>query len=171
MIQATAPARYRAQFTMSEEMHARLRRVQDLLRREIPDGDPAAIFDRALELLEAEISKRKLGAAARPRIRPGTDKTTQASSRQIPRAVRRVVWARDGGQCAYASPEGRRCSERTFLEFHHVVPYAEKGPPTAENIALRCRRHNQYEAEVVFGPGRPWRATSGEWGIRTPPPV
>jgi len=25
------------------------------------------------------------------------------------------------------------------------------GPATVENISLRCRRHNQYEAEQVFG--------------------
>jgi hypothetical protein len=24
------------------------------------------------------------------------------------------------------------------------------GPATVENISLRCRRHNQYEAELVF---------------------
>ena len=41
VIQARAPERYRVQFTIGEETHARLRRVQALLRREIPDGDPA----------------------------------------------------------------------------------------------------------------------------------
>ena len=39
-----------------------------------------------------------------------------------------------------------------FLEFHHIVPYALGGKATLENISLRCRRHNQYEAELVFGP-------------------
>jgi hypothetical protein len=40
----------------------------------------------------------------------------------------------------------------TFLEFHHVGAHAHGGPATVENISLRCRRHNQYEAELVFGP-------------------
>ena len=68
-----------------------------------------------------------------------------------------MVWRRDTGQCAYIAPSGRRCYEKTFLEFHHVRPYAFQGPPTVENIALRCRRHNQYEAELIFGvrPRRP----------------
>jgi len=26
-----------------------------------------------------------------------------------------------------------------------------KGPATVANIALRCRRHNVYEAEIIFG--------------------
>jgi hypothetical protein len=34
---------------------------------------------------------------------------------------------------------------------HHILPYAKGGLATVENISLRCRRHNQYEAELVFG--------------------
>jgi len=101
-------------------------------------------------LLET-VEKVKLGAVANPRewrsIRPGTDNGKRIS-RDVPRAVKRAVWERDGGQCAFASSEGRRCTERAFLEFHHVQPYATGGPA---NIALRCRRHNQHEAELVFG--------------------
>src|SRR5207237_789213 len=45
VIQALGPERYRVQLTIGQETHDRLRRVQTLLRREIPSGDPAAIFD------------------------------------------------------------------------------------------------------------------------------
>jgi hypothetical protein len=51
IVPPTAPERYRVQFTIGQETHEKLRRVQALLRREIPDGDPAAIFERALTLL------------------------------------------------------------------------------------------------------------------------
>jgi len=40
------------------------------------------------------------------------------------------------------------------VEFHHVVPYAADGRATVDNIELRCRAHNRYEAEVFFGPSR-----------------
>jgi hypothetical protein len=30
-----------------------------------------------------------------------------------------------------------------------------QGPATVANIALRCWRHNQYEAQLVFGPHGP----------------
>ena len=47
---------------------------------------------------------------------------------------------------------GQRCIERSYLEYGHIdVPYAHGGDATVENIALRCRAHNQYEAELVFG--------------------
>jgi len=157
IVRATAPERYRVQFTIGEEGHERLRRLQALLRREIPDGDPGAIVERALALLLENVEKTTLGAAARPRpypsIRPRTDKPA-VRSRDVPRAVKRAAWRRDAGQCAFVSPTGRRCSERTFLEFHHVQAYAKQGPATVGNISLHCRRHNQYEAELIFGPHR-----------------
>jgi len=159
IIQTTSPERYRVQFTIGKESHDKLRRLQALLRREIPDGDPGAIFDRALTLLLEKVEKTKLGRTTGPRrrrpIRPGTDKDVREpvlGSRHVPREVKDAVSRRDADQCAYVSRAGKRCTERTFLEFHHVRPYAKGGPATVENISLRCRRHNQYEAELVFGP-------------------
>jgi len=157
IIETTSPERYRVQFTIGKESHEKLRRVQALLRREIPSGDPGAIFDRALTLLLEKVERTRLGAAKKPRprpIRPGTDgqlRTPIVPSRDLPRHVQRAVCRRDGDQCAFVSRDGHRCTERTFLEFHHIVPYAKGGLATVENISLRCRRHNQYEAELVFG--------------------
>jgi hypothetical protein len=71
-------------------------------------------------------------------------------SRDIPAHVRRAVWRRDDGRCAFEGRSGR-CSERTFLEWHHVRPHGHHGPATVENISLRCRAHNVYESELVFG--------------------
>jgi hypothetical protein len=161
IVRASAPQRYRVQFTIGQDTHEKLRRVQALLRREIPDGDPAVIFDHAVTLLLEKVEKTKLAAAVKPRpfIRPGTDKGvrgTQRGSRHLPRAVKRAVWQRDGGQCAFVSTTGARCAERTFLEFHHIQPYAMQGPGTVANISVRCRLHNAHEAELIFGP----RATS-----------
>ena len=72
----------------------------------------------------------------------------------------RLVWDRDEGRCAFVGITGRRCEERKFLEFHHVKPWAASGPPTVENLALRCRAHNRYEAERYFGPIRAARRSS-----------
>lgn len=43
-----------------------------------------------------------------------------------------------------------RCPETDSLEFHHVTPFAYGGKNTADNIQLRCRAHNQYEADLQF---------------------
>jgi 5-methylcytosine-specific restriction endonuclease McrA len=175
VIETTAPERYRVQFTVGKETHDKLRRLQALLRREIPDGDPGAIFERAVTLLLAKVESKKMGVTAKPResrsIRPGTDSSNahRVEPRDIPAYVRREVWRRDGGQCGYIGPGGHRCPERTFLEFHHIVPYARGGCATVDNISLRCRRHNQYEAELEF-PATVMEAARGN-GRRSPSPT
>jgi hypothetical protein len=134
------------QFTVSAETDDKLRRVQNLLCREIPSGDPAAIFERALDLLLQDVEKKRLAAVAKPR----PPRATPDGSRDIPPHVVRAVWKRDGGQCAFVGRSGR-CTERRFLEWHHVQPFKHQGPATVENISLRCRAHNVYESELVFG--------------------
>jgi HNH endonuclease len=160
VIETTAPERYRVQFTIGRESHDKLRRLQDLLRREIPSGDPGLIFDRAIALLLECVEKAERGAVSKPSrprvIRPGADRPgSTVNGRHIPNDVKRGAERRDKGQCAFVSSDGRRCTERTFLEFHHVIPCAKGGRATIDNISLRCRRHNQYEAELVFGPRLP----------------
>lgn len=141
IIKPLAPERFKMQFTMSREMHEKLRRVQDLMRHTFSNGDPSEIFDRALSLLLADLLKAKCGATKRPQ-RP---RSTRARSRHIPAPVKRVVWKRDDGRCAFLGAKGR-CNETGFLEFHHVVPYADGGEASVANIQLRCRAHNEHEA-------------------------
>jgi 5-methylcytosine-specific restriction endonuclease McrA len=147
VIAPLAPERYKVQMTVSRETHDKLRRVQDLLRHQVPDGDPSVVFDRALTLLLHDLERKKLADAKRPRPARGAT----PGSRHVPAAVKREVWRRDQGQCAFVG-DSRRCAERGFLEFHHVIPFAGGGPTTVENLQLRCRAHNVYEAEQHFGP-------------------
>jgi len=73
----------------------------------------------------------------------------------MPAALKQMVWIRDGGQCTFVAPSGRRCRGRVFLEFHHRYAYALGGETTPTNVSLHCRAHNAYEAEQVFGPRPP----------------
>lgn len=141
-----APDRYKIQFTASQGTYDKLQRARALLRHVMPNGDPAAVFDRALDALLAQLERQKMAATHRPRSQP----TRASHSRHIPAAVRRAVWQRDGARCAFIGTAGR-CDERGFLELHHVVPFADGGEATAENIQLRCRAHNAYEAELHLG--------------------
>ena len=164
VVQPLAPERFRLQVTLSFEAHARLRQVQDLLRHQVPDGDLGVIVERAISVLLDHVQRKKLAATRRPRTRI----TSQAASRHVPAAVRREVWARDQGRCAFAGAAGR-CTETGFLEFHHVEPCARGGATTAENLELRCRSHNTYEAALCFGEGevpvvREYEAAGG-WAL------
>ncbi len=163
-IKPLAPERFKVQFTVERSTHDKLRQIQDLLRHSIPNGDPAAIFDRALTLLLTELSKRKLAAVNRPQA----GREVKQNLRHIPAAVKREVWRRDEGRCAFNGNQGH-CRETGFLEFHHVVSYAKGGATTAENLELRCRAHNAYEAEQQFPhQSQPLFAgeTCADYGIR-----
>ena len=141
-----APERYLIKITVGRETHQKLQRAQDLLRHAIPSGDPAAVIDRALTVLIERLEKAKLAATPRARATAPTTSTT----RHVPAAVKRVVWARDEGRCAFVGGHGR-CTETGFLEFHHVTPFAFGGRTDVDNLQLRCRSHNAYEAARDFG--------------------
>jgi len=140
-----APELYKIQLTISRDTHDKLRRVQDLLRHAVPSGDPAAILDRALTVLLEKLERTRCATVPSPR----PARAPSPGSRHIPASVRRDVWRRDGGRCAFTGTSGR-CRERAFLEFHHVEPHAAGGGATVDNIELRCRAHNQYEALLFF---------------------
>lgn len=142
-----APQRYKVIFTANGETYEKLRQLRDLLRHQIPSGDLGQIIDRALTLLLREVTQKKIGAAERS----AKNGDINGRSRHIPAGVRREVWIRDGGQCAFVSSDGQRCADRAFLEFHHVKPFSAGGQATIDNIELRCRSHNGYESEVHFG--------------------
>jgi 5-methylcytosine-specific restriction endonuclease McrA len=156
-----APRRYLIRMTIGEETHEKLQRARDLLRHTIPSGDPAAIVDRALTVLLERTEQARVGATTRPRSESGRRRPTGHSdarsangARYLSADVRRTVWARDQGRCAFAGLAGR-CTETGGLEFHHVIPFARGGPSNPENLELRCRAHNAFEAKEVFGDWRP----------------
>lgn len=165
-VKAIAPEQYKVQFTVSRETHDKLRRAQDLLRHTIPNGDPAAIFDKALTLLIDNLEKAKLAATDRPRQKA---RAIAPQSRHIPAAVRRAVWKRDGGRCTFIGTQGR-CGETGFLEHHHAVPFAAGGQPTIDNVCLLRRAHNMHEAERYFGRGHTplLRETRVAYGVESP---
>lgn len=152
LVRPLAPDRYRITFTATEEATRKLDIVRDLMRHTIPDGDPAEIFTRALDVLLDDLLRKKFALTDRPRAG-----RSAGDAAYIPAEVKRTVFIRDGGRCAFVGTHGRRCGERGFLEFHHVVPRAAGGLATAENLELRCRVHNGTEVDLFFGPGKRYR--------------
>lgn len=141
-----APDRYKFQVTIDGETLEKLRLAKDMLRHAIPAADDAAVLHRALDRLLSDLARQKFAATARP----GRSEGTRPGSRSVPAEVQRAVWIRDLGRCAFVGSGGHRCTQRAFLEFHHVKPYAVGGEATVANIQLRCGRHNRYEAKVYF---------------------
>ena len=148
-----SPRRYRLHVTIGQQARDALEELQNLLSHQIPNGDPALIVERALEVMLAETKKKRAAITKKPRSKKtaGKRKKSKNRTRGIPTSIRREVFARDEGRCAFIDASGRRCDSSWQLEFHHCTPFSREGPHSVENIELRCRAHNQYEAELEFG--------------------
>ena len=120
------------------------------MRSSVPDGDLAAIIEQAVTEKLERLESRRFARARTPR-KARSESCTSPKTRQIPAAVKRAVHERDGGRCHYVDEQGRRCAAREGLEFHHRHPFGRGGDHSVENIALVCRAHNAYLAEVDYG--------------------
>jgi hypothetical protein len=125
-----SPDRYKLQLTIGGETLEKLRLAKDMLSHAIPSGDEAAVLDRALTVLVEDLARKKFADIRRPRPSSGP----QPGARDPAAAVKREVWVRDLGRCAYVGPNGRRCNERRFLEFHHST-FSEARPRSIKSVS------------------------------------
>ena len=144
-----APERFGLQVTLDRETHDLLQYARELMSHQNPAGEIVPVLKSALKFFVGHLEKQKFAATTRP----GHSRPRGNATRHIPAEVMRAVWQRDGGRCTFVSDSGQRCPARKFLEFDHAVLVARGGEATAENIRLRCRAHNQYDAECTFGVG------------------
>ena len=137
--------RFHVQFTAGAALKDKLERALDLMSHSNPKRDLATVIERGLDLLLADLEKKKLGKTDRPRRSAGT------KHGDFSRRARREIYERDGEQCTYVSPSGERCRARAFVQLDHENPRACGGAGTTRNGRLLCRAHNLFEAEKVFG--------------------
>ena len=124
-----------------------LQEVLDLLGHELAPGDIDGALERALVAYAEQLEKQKCAATDRP----GHSRQPNEGSRHVPASVKRAVWERDGGRCAFVSDNRQRCPSRRALEFDHVEPVARGGTATVSGVRLLCCTHNQLEADRTFG--------------------
>ena len=143
---ALSEVRYRVQLTASAELKQKLERATELMGHSNPHGDLAVVIERALDVLIADLEKKRLATTTRPPQKPRS-----IATRSVPRAVRREVFARDGEQCTFCDKDGQRCPCRARLELDHIHARAHGGSHDAANLRVRCHAHNLLYAEEVFG--------------------
>lgn len=121
------------------------------------------ILKAALDLLEkrdplkkAERAEKRENAKAKTRPEPVQVEVPEEAVKcenkrePIPGKVKNEVWLRDGGSCTYIHGDGKRCGSRMMIELDHIIMVCRGGKNTVENLRLRCRYHNQYEAEQML---------------------
>ena len=153
VLEPLSPSRFKVQFTASAEfplIQEKLERLLALMRSSVPSGELAAILEQAVTEKIEQLESRRYGKTKTPR-KSLEETDTAPSSRPVPAAVKRAVCERDGDQCTFLDNDGRRCTERDNLEFHHDHPYGRGGNHSLENIHLMCHPHNDYLAELDYG--------------------
>jgi 5-methylcytosine-specific restriction endonuclease McrA len=158
-VQPVAADTYSIRVTVDASFKKDLDALKDMLSHSVPDGDLAAVLHEALRCALTTHGKRKgsVEPARQVERKPAAARSdpdrTPGAREHIPAEVRRAVWKRDGGRCAWTTADGRRCASKWKLELDHIHPAALGGPSTLENLRLACRVHNLLHAEETFGAG------------------
>lgn len=137
--------RFVVRIAVSRAFVQKLEKAKSILSHILPDGDPAAAIERALdEVLERE--RRRHG----PREKKDGDGASVGETHAVPAAVKREVWARDGSRCSWRMPGGGVCGSDHQVQEDHIIPRARGGSNDASIIRLLCRPHNLMHARQTF---------------------
>ena len=142
-----APKRYALHYTVGQSAYEKLQYALALAGHQMGPKDLPAAMECAFDAWIHELERSKFAKTSRPH---GSSRRG-GSFRHIPAEIKRRVWERDHGQCTFVSENGKRCPATSRLEFDHADPVARGGGATLDRMRLRCRAHNQYEAERAFG--------------------
>jgi hypothetical protein len=123
VVEPLAPARYRVQFTASADLHDKLERLRALMRSSVPDGDLAAIIDRAVTEKLERLESRRFGRNRVPRKILVAGNGSPSAGKDSPAAG---TGSSSAGKGPAATGDGSRSTEST--------------PPTTRHIPAAVRR-------------------------------
>ena len=89
----------------------------------------------------------------------GAPLTVGRRQRTVSPAIRRALWARDGG-CAFPG-----CTHTRFVDAHHVRHWAQGGETSLANTMLLCTAHHRLVHEGGYRIARDYQ---GQWYFRRP---
>jgi 5-methylcytosine-specific restriction endonuclease McrA len=148
-MRAVSESQWSLRATIDQSFKDDLETLSMLLSHKLRRGDVAAVLHEAIRCGIEKHGKRK--GAVRPKRKVAPKENPSKDPFAIPAEVRRQVWERDGGRCAWVGPDGRRCDSRWQLEVDHVRPPSLGGTSTLKDLRLACRPHNLFHAEQVYG--------------------
>jgi 5-methylcytosine-specific restriction endonuclease McrA len=152
----------RVHLTVPRRLLEKLERARDALSHSHHGASEAEILEVGLDLiLERQAKRRGLVKTPRtprektpavPTVRgEPVDPGGRSPRAHIPAAVRRAVWLRDGGRCQHPLDSGGVCGSTFQVEIDHIDPSTKDRAPTAEELQLACRGHNDSHAREAYG--------------------
>lgn len=152
--------RTKLEFTISNELARKIRRVQELMGGRGPASLEAALEKMTDEFLERHDPLRKAERAKErkpnsPCSTPQEDGNLSRDRRTprppLPAALVHEINLRDKRKCQARKPDGSICGSEHHLEFHHIQPVSKNGPDTLENLITLCgqchRRWHEQNSE------------------------
>lgn len=141
----------RHSMNLSNETAANIKRAKEVLSHKFPQATDAQIFDYALSFMLDRVDPLR----KKPKD-PSTQLAAESASKRVTKKisapVRRSIIQSAQGSCTYKDPHtGRTCGSRHQIQIDHIIPKAMGGSDEPENLRVRCREHNLFEAERVFG--------------------
>jgi hypothetical protein len=128
----------------------------DEVRNLIGEFSLTTVFTHGLALYLKDLKQKKEAALKSGEIATFPGKLEEAKSfssrsRVIPRVLKRMLYARSGGQCEFIDSNTRnRCLSRHRIEIDHIIPFSAGGKTEIGNLRHLCRSHNQRAAVVWF---------------------
>ncbi|MBY0471447.1 HNH endonuclease [bacterium] len=151
-----AEERVELKLGISEALLKKLKRIQDLESKKA-----AASLEQTLEAMadlylqkNDPLEKAKRSKPLAPARVSTEAKTTPSrpwkTRRKYAAPLRHSIQKRDQAQCTQVT-QGKRCTERRWLDIHHLKPLSQGGETTLTNLTLLCRGHHQ----LLHHGGRP----------------
>ena len=118
------------------------------------DAETAPSPDRSRFVIEADTASddpvRAEACCDADVVEVGAGASRGHVTRTIPPATRRAVLARDRRQCAVPG-----CTNRLWLDLHHVVPRASGGSNAEGNLVTVCGVHHRmvHQGQLAIGVG------------------
>ncbi len=155
LVEPTSASQYRIQLNASAALKEKLDLLRALTSHSNPEGDLAAVIERAVDLALEQVQRERFAMTERPR-KSSARRLIRAESKtrkreHVPHATQREIATRDELRCTYIGDGGHRCEARAFLQIHHEHPWARGGDESADNLRLLCASHNHLLAEGDFG--------------------
>ncbi len=132
--------RFEIKFSVTKEIFSEIQNIKARLSNKL--GSDLSIENIMVELIRNfkvndQVKERKV-------------ETLNTDTRYIPISVKREVRKRDNCQCSYVSSSGVRCTQKHYLHYDHVKPFAIGGKSNTENLRLLCSGHNKARVYQTF---------------------
>ena len=126
---------------------ANIQALRDILSQKT--GKPASVSDVIAWATEVCREKHDPERKAERSVSSRKPSTPKTGRHPIPASVKHEVVRRDKNQCTHVTPDGRRCQQRRWLQFHHVREVSRGGLNTTQNLKTMCSAHHRLKHDTI----------------------